>query len=159
MLVGNSDCYVCIIIELFSRKVLAFGVSHKSNTDLTLSTFQRAFEERGRPDGLIFHADQGSSYTSHRIRKYLRDNGVKQSFSNPGTPYDNAVAEGFFSIMKRESLSHKWYQSKEELEGDVTEFISFFNSFRTLRRLGHKTPDEYEMEYFEKLDKNKELDL
>jgi transposase InsO family protein len=53
--------------------------------------------------------------------------------------------------MKREAISHKWYHSKEELEADVTEFVSYFNEFRPLKRLGNLTPDEYENEYSEKL--------
>ena len=52
--------------------------------------------------------------------------------------------------MKRESLSHKWYQSIEELKQDVEEFVSFFNGFRPLNLLGNLTPKEYEKRYFEK---------
>jgi transposase InsO family protein len=100
ILVGNNDCYICVIIELFSRKILAFEVSYHNNTDLALLTMKKAFEERMRPTNLTFHSDQGSAYTSYRFRKYLRENGVKSSFSNPGTPYDNAVAEAFFSVMR-----------------------------------------------------------
>jgi transposase InsO family protein len=162
ILVDNNDYYICVVIELFSRKVLSFGVSHKNNADLTLETLRQAFELRCKPTGLTFHADQGSPYTAYKIRKYARDNGIKQSFSNPGTPYDNAVAEGFFSMMKRESLSHKWYKSKEELDTDVTEYVSFFNELRTMRRLGNKTPNEFEKDYFEDLsnpDKTANLDL
>jgi transposase InsO family protein len=159
ILVNKDDHYVCVIIELFSRKVLSFGVSNKNDTELALSTFERAFEDRNRPSGLTFHTDQGSAYTSYKFRKHLRDNKVSQSFSNPGTPYDNAVAEGFFSIMKRDTLSHKWYHSKEDLEADVAEFISYFNEFRPLEKLGNLAPDEYERKYYNKLAAQKEQNM
>ena len=68
-------------------------------------TFDKAFNLRGCPDNLTFHSDQGVQYTAYKFRKHLYDLGVKQSFSNPGFPLDNAVAEAFFSIMKREELS------------------------------------------------------
>lgn len=115
-----------------------------------MATFDDAFNSREHPANLTFHSDQGTQYTSYKFRVHLRELKVLQSFSNPGTPYDNAVAENFFSIMKRESLSHKWYQSIEELKQDVEEFVSFFNGFRPLSRLANLTPDEYERRYFEK---------
>ena len=71
------------------------------------------------PEGLIFYSDQGMAHAAFQFRKKLRDLKVVQSFSNPGTPYDNAVAEPFFSIMKREELSHNWYHTIDELEKTV----------------------------------------
>lgn len=150
MLVGNEDCYVCVVIDLFSRKILSYNLSKINNTEFVMATFDDAFNSREHPTSLTFHSDQGTQYTSYKFRSHLRKLKVSQSFSNPGSPYDNAVAENFFSIMKRESLSHKWYQSIEELTQDVEEFVSFFNGFRPLSRLGNLTPDEYEKRYFEK---------
>lgn len=150
MLVGNEDCYVCVVIDLFSRKILSYNLSKINNTEFVMTTFDDAFNSREYPANLTFHSDQGTQYTSYKFRAHLRELKVLQSFSNPGTPYDNAVAENFFSIMKRESLSHKWYQSIEELKQDVEEFVSFFNGFRPLSRLGNLTPDEYEKRYFDK---------
>lgn len=73
--------------------------------------------------------------------------GVKQSFSNPGSPLDNAVAEAFFSIMKREELSHDFYTSKEHLEAVVAEYIDFFNNVRPHKKLKNLTPNQYELRY------------
>ena len=81
---------------------------------MVLETFKLAYEHRGKPQGLLFHSDQGTQYSAYKFRKYLRDSGVKQSFSNPGTPYDNAVAESFFSMMKQEELSHNYYHREDE---------------------------------------------
>ena len=96
----------------------------------------------------MFHSDQGLQYTAFRFRKFLRDHHVKQSFSNPGTPYDNAVAESFFSIMKREELSHNYYHSFDELENTVAEYINFFNQTRPHHKMGDVSPDEIERRYF-----------
>ena len=145
----KEDIYsICVVIDLFARKVLSFAISPNCDTALVKKTFQKAYEQRRPPEGLIFHSDQGSVYTAYSFRKMLRELKVVQSFSNPGTPYDNAVAESFFSIMKREELSHNWYETPEALEKTVAGFISFFNGYRPLRKLGNLTPDQYESRYW-----------
>lgn len=131
MLVNNQNSYICTIIDLFSRKILSYNLSKINNAEFVMATFDDAFNSREHTANLTFHSDQGTQYTSNSFKSHLKALGVAQSFSSPGNPYDNAVAENFFSIMKRESLSHKWYQSMEELKNDVDEFISFFNGFHS----------------------------
>ena len=146
----KEDIYsICVVIDLFARKVLSFAISPNCDTALVKKTFQMAYEQRRPPEGLIFHSDQGSVYTAYSFRKWLRELKVVQSFSKPGTPYDNAVAESFFSIMKREELSHNWYETPDELEKTVADFISFFNGYRPLQKLGNLTPDQYESRYWD----------
>lgn len=147
---------ICIIIDLFSRKVLSFTISEFSNVNLVKTTFDKAFNYRGCPTGLTFHSDQGTQYTAYEFRRHLRKLGVKQSFSNPGSPLDNAVAESFFSIMKREELSHNFYTSKEELENTVAEYIDFFNNMRPHKKLGNKSPNQFEIEYLQLQELKKE---
>ena len=118
------------------------------DTELVKKTFLRAFEYRNHPDGLTFHSDQGAQYTAFEFRKTLREFGVRQSLSNPGTPHDNAVAEAFFSILKREELSHNWYNSAEELGNTVGEYVDFFNSKRPHRKLKLQPPDQFEQGYW-----------
>ena len=93
----NQDFYaICIVTDVFSRKVLSYKISDKNDTTLVLTAFKTAFAARNNLQGVTFHSDQGLQYSSYKFRKHLRDCGVIQSFSNPGTPYDNAVAESFF---------------------------------------------------------------
>ena len=145
----NRDYYsICVIIDLFARKVLSWKLSGTNDTELVLQTFSEAFNRRGEPEGLMFHSDQGTQYTSFRFRKFLRDKNVKQSLSIPGQPCDNAVAESFFAVMKREELSHHWYNSRSELENIVAEYIKYFNEMRPHRKNGMLTPDQFEENYF-----------
>jgi transposase InsO family protein len=102
---------------------------------------------RGKPAGLIFHSDQGTQYTAFEFRKHLRELGVKSSFSNPGTPLDNAVAESFFASMKREELSHKYYYDLEVLRHDVADYIDFFNNMRPHQKQGMLTPSAAEAKF------------
>ena len=99
-------CAIGVIIDLYARKVIAFDVAETADSAFIQRMFDSAFEMRGKPAELIFHSDQGSQYTAFEFRRHLRELKVKSSFSNPGTPLDNAVAESFFACMKREELSH-----------------------------------------------------
>ena len=141
---------LCVVIDVFSRKVISHAISISNDTALVLSTFRKAYEYRGRPTGLTFHSDQGLQYAAHAFRMYLREHGVMQSFSNPGTPHDSAVAEAFFSIMKREEISHNYYHSAEELEETVADFIEFYNSMRPHRKLHNLSHDQFERSFFAK---------
>ena len=146
----NEDFYaICVIIDLFSRKVIAHKISKENNTELVLGTFKLAYARRGEPQGLLFHSDQGAQYSAYRFRKHLRDLGVKQSFSNPGSPHDNAVAESFFSMMKQEELFHNYYHSEEELAATVADYINFFNTMRPHRKLAGQSPENFEKRFYE----------
>ena len=146
--------YICVVIDLFSRRILAHAISKRIDVALVWTVFDSAFEMRHCPHGLIFHSDQGFQYTNFRFRKHLRDLNVIQSFSNPGTPLDNAVAESFFACMKREELSHNLYEAKEELEVDVAEYIDYYNSRRIHQKLGQRTPIEVEEDFLHRNEMN-----
>ena len=79
-----------------------------------------------------------------KFKKFLRDKNIKQSLSIPDQPCDNAVAESFFDVMKREELSHHWYNSRPELENIIAEYIKFFNEMPLHRKNGMLTPDQFE---------------
>ena len=140
-------CAIGVIIDLYARKVIAFDVAKTADSAFIQRMFDSAFEMRGKPAGLIFHSDQGTQYTAFEFRKHLRCLKVKSSFSNPGTPLDNAVAESFFASMKREELSHKYYYDLEVLRHDVADYIDFFNNMRPHQKLGMLTPSVAEAKF------------
>ena len=151
--VKDKYYYICVIIDLLSRKVIAHRVSPKHSTYLITSTFKRAYEDRHCPEGLTFHSDQGVQYTSKAFRTLLRMNKVVQSFSRFGKPHDNAVAEAFFSALKKEELSRTNFQSEREFYKSVDDYMLFYNNERPHRTLAYKTPEKFEQMYQEKLDK------
>ncbi len=107
--VGNKWCYLCVIIDLFSRKIISWEISQYPNSELVISTFKKAYSKRNFPKGLMFHSDRGFQYTSCAFRKILDEFEVVQSFSGKGCPYDNAVAESFFKFLKLEETNRKTY--------------------------------------------------
>ena len=141
---GDHYFYICVIIDLFSRKVIAHKVSKKNSTQLLTATFKMAHEERHPPSGLIFHSDRGAQYTSHRFQQLLHKYNTKQSFSQPGKPHDNAVAESFFASLKKEELYRKDHPSDRAFQASVASYIEFYNTKRPHRTLKNLTP--YQME-------------
>ena len=93
--------YLCVVMDLFSRKIIAWHISNKPDTDLIMTTFKKAYRKRNSPSGLMFHSDRGSQYTAFKFRQLLDSFNVVQSFSKKGYPFDNACCESFFNISRR----------------------------------------------------------
>lgn len=145
-----NDLYycICMIMDLYACKIISHRIGTNNSTQLVKSTFREAYESRKPEKGLIFHSDQGSNYRSRAFRVFLAECGVTQSFSNPGSPYDNSVAESFFSSMKSEELYRYKYRSEKELREGVARYIRFYNSERPHKSLSYKTPNQKEQEYW-----------
>ena len=146
--VGDGIMYLCIILDLYSRKVVGYGISDNLESEFVIEVFLKSFELRNRPQGLLFHSDQGVQYTSYKFRKMLKKFGVSQSFSAPGAPHDNAVAESFFASFKREDLRRNFYTTEREFCDAVHWYIDYYNDYRPHQRLGYQTPNQVEDEYY-----------
>lgn len=142
--------YLCAIVDLYSRKVIAHKVSTRNSTQLITATLRMAYDSRMPGENLIFHSDQGSQYTSHAFRQLLKKLKITQSFSNAGTPYDNAVMESFFAVFKKEEFYRSTYRSEAELRKKIDEYIAFYNQKRPHTTLNLQTPEQYEDAFFRK---------
>lgn len=140
--------YLCIILDLYSRKIVGYRVSRNASTNLVTTTFRNAYQERGKPKNLIFHSDRGKQYTSGAFTKLLQSNGVKQSFSATGRPHDNAVAESFFATFKKEEAYRREYTSEQSFRKSVEQYIQFYNEVRPHQTLKYKTPQAFEDTYY-----------
>ena len=142
--------YLCAIVDLYSRKVIAHKVSTRNSTQLITATLRMAYDTRTPGENLIFHSDQGSQYTSHAFRQLLKKLRIAQSFSNAGTPHDNAVMESFFAVFKKEEFYRNNYRSEAELRKKINEYIAFYNQKRPHTTLNLQTPEQYEDAFFRK---------
>ena len=149
--VNDYWMYLCIILDLFSRRIVDYRVSRNASTNLVTSTFRTAFRERGNPSGLTFHSDRGKQYTSATFTALLQKCGVKQSFSATARPHDNAVAETFFASFKKEEAYRREYTSEQSYRKSVEQYIRFYNELRPHRTLKYKTPQAFEKAYRERL--------
>ena len=143
----EKQYFICVIMDLYARRVIAHKVGYSNNTHLTKETFKMAYELRKPEPGLIFHTDQGANYRSRSFSDYLNLRAVTQSFSKPGVPYDNSVMETFFASMKQEELYRYNYRSEREFRAAVDRYIDFYNTKRPHKTLHYKTPVQKEENY------------
>lgn len=138
--------YLCAILDLFSRKVIAYKLSDKINTQLAIDTVNLAVADRGKSQGVIFHTDRGSQFTCAEFRRHLDRLNMVQSFSAKGHPYDNAVIECFFKYLKKEEVNRKLYSSYTELNNCLFEYIfGFYNSVRPHSHNNGLSPNQAEL--------------
>ena len=144
--------HVCVVMDLFSRKVVGYKISPNASTQIVTSSFKMAFKERGYPENLLFHSDQGCQYTSKAFRKLLTGCSVDQSFSHTGTPIDNAVSESFFSNLKKEEMYRHDYRSEREFKTRISRYIAHYNQNRPHSYNNYRSPDEKETQYYTHLE-------
>ncbi len=148
--VNGNSYYVCIVIDLFSRKIVGAKASYINNSNLVINTFKAAYEKRNEPKDLMFHSDRGTQYTAYEFCNLLKSLDVLQSFSNVGNPYDNAVAESFFSFYRKEELNRMVFTNFYEVKQSLEEYVKFYNDYRPHNTLKNKTPNQFEKEFYEK---------
>lgn len=146
--VGMDFLYLCVVIDLYSRKVISHSISEYIDTALTTQAFLNAFHARGLPSTLVFHSDQGTQYTSFEFCNLLKKHNVTQSFSAPGSPHDNAVTKSFFASIKKEDFRRNYYKTEEEFRTAVEEYIEFYNDYRPHQRLGFLIPNQAEKAFY-----------
>lgn len=146
---GGRFYYLCAILDLFSRKVIAYKLSDKIDTQLAIDTVNLAVADRGKSKGILFHTDRGSQFTAKRFREHLDNLNMVQSFSAKGHPYDNAVMECFFKYLKKEETDRISYHSVQELSLSLFEYInSFYNSLRPHSHNNGLSPNQAELYFF-----------
>jgi len=140
--------YLAVVLDLFSRKVVGWALSHSLATDLVASALRQAIESR-RPERtqLLHHSDRGCQYTSDAYQQTLKTLGIQCSMSRTGCCYDNAVMERFFWSLKHEWTNHQTFHNLAAARLSVFRYIeTFYNSQRLHQTLHYLTPNQFEAE-------------
>ena len=132
----------CTILDLYDRSVVASLNSSFINTDLAVDTLKKALEQEHHPQGLIIHSDQGVQFTSIEFVDFCRRNGITQSMSQAGYPYDNAPMERFYNTFKNCFYYRYTFESIEMLNAMTKSYINWYNSVRPHSANGYRTPME-----------------
>ncbi len=141
-------CYVAAILDLYSRAVVGWSVDTSLETRLVTNALQMAVGRRRPSSGLVHHSDRGCQYTSAEYRDQLARMGVTVSMSRRGNCWDNAVAESFFSTLKRELLGRSAWSNPLQVRDAVFEYVEiFYNRRRLHSALDYKTPAQVERDY------------
>ena len=136
--------YLAVIIDLFSRKIVGWAAKQTIHRELVLEALTKAVRRR-HPRNTLIHSDQGTQYSSDAWRRFCKANRLEPSMSRRGNCWDNAVAESFFSSLKKERIKKRIYSDRETALNDITEYIEdFYNLKRRHSYLGGVSPDEFE---------------
>ena len=142
---GEGWLYLAIVKDLCTRKIVGYAFSQRIDTQLTLDALNMAVRRERPAPGLIFHSDRGVQYAAAAFRKRLAALGIRQSMSRKGDPYDNAVAENFFSCLKCELVHLRRFDSRRAAQADLFTYIeAFYNTIRPHSSLGWLPPRDFE---------------
>lgn len=137
--------YLCVILDLWDRKVVGWSIHERLRSELAVDALNKAVALRKPGEGLVFHSDRGVQYASEAFRAELLKYKMRQSMSRKGDCWDNAVAESFFGILKRELVYHETYITRQEARLSVFQYIEgWYNRRRRHSTLGYLSPLAFE---------------
>uniref|UniRef100_A0A486XR37 Mobile element protein n=1 Tax=Rheinheimera sp. BAL341 TaxID=1708203 RepID=A0A486XR37_9GAMM len=146
---GSRWAYLAVVIDLFARKPVGWAMSFSPDSELTCKALSHAFESRGKPEGVMFHSDQGSHYTSRKFRQLLWRCQITQSMSRRGNCWDNSPMERFFRSLKTEWVPTVGYGSFAQAEREILEYmLGYYSQLRPHHYNGGLAPNETERRYW-----------
>lgn len=137
--------YLAVVIDLHSRKVIGWSMKPTLAKELVLDALLMALWRRNPTESVIVHSDQGSQYGSDDWQRFCRAHKLVPSMSRRGNCWDNAVAESFFSSLKKERVRKRVYKTRDLARADVFDYIEvFYNKMRRHTHLGGVSPESFE---------------
>lgn len=143
--------YAAFVIDVFSRRIVGWRVSHSLRTDLALDALEQALFDRADDlHGLVHHSDRGTQYLSFGYTTRLLEAGIAPSVGSCGDSYDNALAESVIGLYKTELIYRRGpWKTLEHVEFATLEWVHWFNTQRLLEPIGYLPPAEYERRYYQ----------
>ncbi len=133
--VAESWLYLCVVVDLHSGIVVGWSMSRCQDRHLVLQAVLMALWQREDEAPVILHSDRGCQFTSDDYQRFLVGHNLTCSMSAAGSCADNAAAESFFGMLKRERVNRRQYRTRAEARADVFDYIERFHNPRRRRRL------------------------
>jgi transposase InsO family protein len=145
---GEGWLYLASVIDLGSRRMLGYSMAEHMRTSLVIDALDMAITARdGNVAGVIAHADRGSQYTSNDYLDHCQRHQLRPSVGRTGVCWDNAVAESFWSSLKRECIQGRVFATRAEARRKIFRWINWYNSTRLHSSLEHTPPITWEQQY------------
>ena len=136
---------MAVVLDLFSRQIVGWSMKSQMTGDLAIDALLMAVWRRKPKQEVMVHSDQGSQFGSDEFHRWCKDNHLVPSMSRRGNCWDNAVAESFFSSLKKERIKRRIYASRQEAKSDVFDYIEgFYNRVRRHSHLDQMSPLAFE---------------
>jgi putative transposase len=145
VLTAQGWLYLVAVLDIFSRRVIGWAMSHLLDTSLTSAALRMAINQRHYPQDLIVHSDHGGQFASAAYRQLLSQHGLTASMTRKGNCYDNAFIESFFSSLKYEMVYHHRFATLPQARTAIFDYIeTFYNLTRLHASLAYQTPIAFE---------------
>jgi len=136
--------YLAVVIDLYSRRIVGWSTKSTMARELVLDAVLMAVRRRN-PKKTLIHSDQGSQYVSDAWRRFCREHHLEPSMSRRGNCWDNAVAESFFSSLKKERIKKRIYKTRDTANAEIHDYIEmFYNRTRRHSHLSGVSPEAFE---------------
>lgn len=147
--VGACWNYICVLVDLYNREIIGYSAGEDKTAELVKAAFQSV--EGSLEDIRLFHTDRGNEFKNQTIEELLEMFHIKRSLSHKGCPYDNAVAEATFKIIKTEFVWNETFADLRELKLKLWDYIHWYNHHRIHSSLGYQTPVQYRQNNLKKV--------
>jgi putative transposase len=132
---AESWLYLCVVVDLYSGIVVGWSMSPRQERQLVIQAVLMALWQRADRSPVILHSDRGCQFTSEEYQRFLQGHNLTCSMSRVGSCADNAAAESFFGLLKRERVNRRRYLTRAEARADIFDYIERFHNPRKRRRL------------------------
>jgi transposase InsO family protein len=145
--------FVASVLDVCTRMLVGWSIADHMRAELCVDALEAASRARGRArlEGTVFHSDHGCQYTSEQFRAACERLGIVQSMGSVGDSYDNAMAESFWSSLKREVVDDAHFRTREEARKAIFEWIIWYNTERLHSSLDYMSPQEFEASLYTQL--------
>jgi putative transposase len=141
----ESKIYCCVVLDLFSRKVVGWAIDRRCESALVIDAINKAKESRTASASTVIHSDHGSQFTSWAFTENVRRLGLISSMGTVGDCFDNAPMESFWGSMQIELLNRQHWRTNLQLAVGIADYIeNFYNVARRHSALNYLTPIEFE---------------
>ncbi len=147
--VGAHWNYICVLVDLYNREIIGYSAGEHKTAELVKAAFQSV--EGSLEDICLFHTDRGNEFKNQTIEELLETFHIKRSLSHKGCPYDNAVAEATFKIIKTEFVWNETFTDISELKLKLWDYVHWYNHHRIHSSLGYQTPVQYRQNNLKKV--------
>ena len=132
---GEGWLYLTVVVDLYCGQVVGWSMSQRMDRQLVIQAVLMALWQKKDKSPIVLHSDRGTQFTSHEYQQFLAGHNITCSMSAVGSCYDNAAAESFFGLLKRERVNRRKYVNRADARSDVFEYIEVFYNPRKRRKL------------------------
>ena len=139
---GENWLYLCVVVDLYSGIVVGWSMSPRQERHLVLQAVLMALWQREESTPVVLHSDRGCQFTSDEYQRFLKGHRIICSMSATGSCADNAAAESFLGLLKRERVNRQQYRTRSEARADIVDYIECFYNARKRKQLAMREQED-----------------